>query len=65
MKVDKDIVQGVLILFGFVAVILTIFIIVDDSTPNKARCIADALKNKVPLANIDKMCRLTETRPER
>lgn len=65
MKVNMDMVKGVLILFGFIGVILTIFIIVDDSTPNKARCIADALKSKVPVANIDKICRLTETRPER
>jgi hypothetical protein len=65
MKVDKDIIKGILILIGFIAILLTIFFIVDDSSPNKARCIADALKNKVPVAHIDKICRLTETRPGR
>ncbi len=65
MKVNKDIIKGVLILVTFVAVLLTIFFIVDESAPNKAQCIADALKAKVPVANIDKICRLTETRPER
>ncbi len=65
MKVDKDIVKGILILLGFIAIVLTIFVIVSDSTPNKAKCIAEALRNKVPVAHIDKLCRLTETRPER
>ncbi len=65
MKVDKDIIKGILILLGFIAILLTVFFIVSDSAPNKAKCIADALKSKVPVANIDKICRLTETRPER
>ncbi len=65
MKVDKDIIQGILILLGFVTVLLTIFFLVSGSTPDKAKCIAEALKSKVPVANIDKLCRLTETRPER
>ncbi len=65
MKVDKELIKGLLILFGFIGVILTIFFVVDESAPHKAECIADALKAKVPVANIDKLCRLTETRPER
>jgi hypothetical protein len=65
MKVDKDIIKGILILIGFIAILLTIFFIVDDNSPKKAKCIADALKSKVPVANIDKICRLTETRPDR
>jgi hypothetical protein len=35
-----------------------------DTGPDKAQCIADALKNKVPLARIDQLCKLTETRPD-
>jgi hypothetical protein len=65
MKFDKDLFKGLGILVGFITVLLTIFFIVDDSAPHKAQCIADALKSKVPVANIDKICRLTETRPER
>ncbi len=65
MKLDWDIIKGILILFTFAGILVTIFFIVDDSGPNKAKCIADALKSKVPVANIDKICRLTETRPGR
>ena len=60
---DKDLIKGLLIFLAFIVAIATLFIMVSESGPDKAKCISDALGSKVPLANIDKLCKLTETRP--
>ncbi len=62
---DKEFIKGLLMLFGGVLVLLTIFFLVSDNATDKAKCIADALKGGVPVANIDRACKLTETRPGR
>jgi hypothetical protein len=62
---DKDILKGLLFIFGFIAIVLTLFLTVSDEGSGKAECIADALKNRVPVATIDQRCRLTETRPKK
>ncbi|MES2298937.1 MAG: hypothetical protein V4582_17965 [Pseudomonadota bacterium] len=60
---DKDLLKGLLFLLIAIAVILGLVVFGSDTGPDKAQCIADALKAKVPLARIDDLCKLTETRP--
>lgn len=60
---DKDLLKGLAIFIGVIAVLLGIFFIVDSSGPNKFQCVKDSLANGVPPANIKKVCRLVETRP--
>lgn len=60
---DKDLVKGLLILICAVAAVVGLFFVVAESGPDKAECIANALKSGVAFANIDKTCKLTATRP--
>jgi hypothetical protein len=60
--VDKELLKGLLMLLGAVVVVLGLFVLISDSGPQKARCIADALKAGVAYANIDKVCHLTQRR---
>lgn len=59
-KVDKELLKGLMILIGAVLVVAVLFVLGSDSGPQKAQCIADALKAGVAYANIDKTCNLTQ-----
>lgn len=61
---DKDLLKGLGILLGAVVALLVLFFAVSDSGTDKAKCIANSLKSGVPVANIDRVCKLTATRPE-
>ncbi|MET3132741.1 hypothetical protein AAKU55_003019 [Oxalobacteraceae bacterium GrIS 1.11] len=56
---NKDIVKGALILALGLAVVFGLLLLLSDSGPDKAACIAHALKNGMPVGNIDKMCSLS------
>ncbi len=56
---DKELIKGVLIFVGAVVLIAGLFMMVSESGPDKAECIADALKAHIPVGNIDKVCRLS------
>jgi hypothetical protein len=57
---DKDLLKGLAVVVCAIAVVGAIFVFGSRSGPQKADCIARALKNGVPYARIEKMCRLTE-----
>lgn len=57
---DKDLLKGLALVAGFIAVLAVAFVLGSNSGPQKAKCIADALKAGVAYANIDKTCRLTK-----
>lgn len=49
-----------MILLGVVVTVVGLFLVISDSGPDKARCIADALKAGVSYGHIEKVCRLTD-----
>jgi hypothetical protein len=53
-----DIVKGVLILLLAVSALGTAFVLMSASGPDKAGCIARALKSGIPVGNIERVCRL-------
>ncbi|MFM2086254.1 MAG: hypothetical protein RLZZ237_1123 [Pseudomonadota bacterium] len=55
-----DILKGVLIVLVAISVVLTAFVLISASGPDKAACIARALKSGIPVGNIERVCRLTE-----
>ncbi|MCX7295178.1 hypothetical protein [Janthinobacterium sp.] len=55
-----DIVKGVLILLVAVSVLGTAFVLISASGPDKAACIARALKSGTPVGNIERVCRLLD-----
>ena len=57
---DKDLLKGLGILLGAVVVVGGLFLVGSSSGPQKAKCIANALKAGVAYANIDKTCSLTQ-----
>ena len=57
---DKDLLKGLAIFFGVILALVVLFFVVSESGPDQAKCIAGALKDGVPYANIDKMCNLTK-----
>ncbi|MDC8758793.1 hypothetical protein [Janthinobacterium fluminis] len=59
---NKDILKGMLILLLAVSAVLTLFVLMADSGPDKAGCIARALKGGIPVGNIERVCNLTSRR---
>ena len=57
---DKELLKGLLILVGALLLLGGLFVLGSDSGPQKAECIANALKAGVAYANIDKTCSLTQ-----
>lgn len=55
-----DIVKGVLILLVAISAVLTAFFLISASGPDKAGCIARALKSGMPVGNIERVCRLLD-----
>lgn len=56
---DKDLLKGLAIVAGIVIAVALAFVFGSRSGPQKAECIARALKNGVAYGNIDKTCRLS------
>jgi hypothetical protein len=57
---DKDLLKGVGIIVALVMALGAVFWVGARSGPQKASCIARAIKDRVPYAKIDKLCSLTE-----
>ncbi len=57
---DKDLLKGLAIIAAIVIAISAVFWFGSRSGPQKAKCIANALKNGVPYARIDRMCELSK-----
>lgn len=57
---DKDLLKGLALVCGVIAAVVAAFVLVSRSGPQKADCIARALKSGVDYARIDKACHLTE-----
>ena len=55
-----DIVKGVLIVLVAISGVLTAFVLISASGPDKAGCIARALKSGIPVGNIERVCRLLD-----
>jgi hypothetical protein len=55
---DKDLLKGVALLVCVVAAVGAVFVIGSNSGPQKAKCIARALKSGVAYGNIGNVCRL-------
>jgi hypothetical protein len=55
-----DIVKGVLIVLVAISVVLTAFVLISASGPDKAGCIARALKSGIAVGNIERVCRLLD-----
>jgi hypothetical protein len=59
-KMDKDLLKGLAIVAAVIAVLAVAFVLGSRSGPQKADCIARALRSGVEYANIGKTCRLSE-----
>ncbi|AYM78260.1 hypothetical protein D9M09_22530 [Janthinobacterium agaricidamnosum] len=55
-----DIVKGVLIVLVAISAVVTAFVLMSASGPDKAGCIARALKSGIPVGNIERVCRLLD-----
>ncbi|MFM9435078.1 hypothetical protein ACFDR9_002140 [Janthinobacterium sp. CG_23.3] len=55
---NKEILKGVLIVLLGVAALLGLSVLMADSGPDKAGCIARALKSNVAVGNIERVCSL-------
>ena len=55
-----DIVKAVLIVLVAISVVVTAFVLISASGPDKAGCIARALKSGIPVGNIERVCRLLD-----
>ncbi|OEZ58217.1 hypothetical protein JAB5_26110 [Janthinobacterium sp. HH103] len=55
-----DIVKGVLIVLVAISAVVTAFVLISASGPDKAGCIARALKSGIPVGNIERVCRLLD-----
>ncbi len=58
---DKELIKGVLLLAAVVVGGVALTVVMSGTGPQKAECIAQALKAHVPVANIDKRCNLTNS----
>ncbi|MES2149942.1 MAG: hypothetical protein V4508_09110 [Pseudomonadota bacterium] len=56
---DKELLRGLVFAGGALALLAGLFLAFSDTAGSKAKCIAAALKDGVPYANIDKLCKLT------
>jgi hypothetical protein len=59
MQMDRDLLKGLVMLGGALALLGGLFVVFSDEANSKAKCIAHAIKDGVPYANIDKLCKLT------
>jgi hypothetical protein len=59
-QVDKDLLKGLALFAGVIAVVAIAFVVGAHSGPQKAECIARALKNGVKYANIERTCQLRQ-----
>lgn len=59
---DKDLLKGIVLVAAVIAALAAAFLLGSRSGPQKADCIARALRSGVEYANIDKTCHLTERR---
>lgn len=57
---DKDLLKGLALVICAVIAVGVVFVTVSNSGPQKAKCIARALKSGVAYGNIDKVCRLSQ-----
>jgi hypothetical protein len=57
---DKDVLKGVAIVVAVIIAVSAVFLLGSRSGPQKAQCIADALKAGVAYADIDKTCHLSQ-----
>jgi surface polysaccharide O-acyltransferase-like enzyme len=57
---DKDLLKGLAILSAVVVAVTLVFVLGAHSGPQKAECIANALKNGVRHADIDRTCHLSQ-----
>ncbi|MGZ5199373.1 MAG: hypothetical protein ACXWC4_06335 [Telluria sp.] len=57
---DKDLLKGLAMIVAVVIALGVVFWFGARSGPQKASCIARAIKDGVPYAKIDTMCSLTE-----
>jgi hypothetical protein len=56
---DKDLLKGLALLVCVVAAVAAVFVVASNSGPQKAQCIARALKSGVAYGNIGNVCRLS------
>jgi hypothetical protein len=59
-NMDKDVLKGLALVAGVVVAVTVVFITVSNTGPQKAKCIANALKSGVPYANINHACKLSK-----
>jgi hypothetical protein len=57
---DKDLLKGLGMIVALVIALVAVFWFGARSGPQKAQCIANAIKDGVPYARIDKLCNLTQ-----
>jgi hypothetical protein len=57
---DKDLLKGIALVIAIVVAIGALFLVGSNSGPQKARCVANALKNGVAYGKIETVCRLTQ-----
>lgn len=57
---DKDLLKGLAIIAGVVIAVGAVFWFGSRSGPQRAECIARALRDGVPYAKIDRMCALRQ-----
>ncbi|MFL6675607.1 MAG: hypothetical protein ACJ8LG_20220 [Massilia sp.] len=57
---DKDLLKGLALVIAVVLALGVLFLIGSNSGPQKARCIANALKSGVAYGKIEKVCNLTQ-----
>ena len=55
---NKEIFKGLLIVLIVAIVVLSLFVLIADSGPDKAACIARALKSGIPVGKIERVCNL-------
>lgn len=55
---NKEILKGVGILLLAAVVVFGLFLAISDSGPDKAACIANALRSGVAIGNIERVCNL-------
>ena len=56
---DKDLIKGLVVFCVAIGLVAVLFVVFSGTANSKAKCIARALKDGVPYANIDKLCKLT------
>jgi hypothetical protein len=57
--VDKNLLKGLMMVVGAIVALGGLFVVASDSGPQKAECIANALKSGVAYGSIEKVCRLS------